>query len=252
MYLFLDFDGTLTRIRKHPAKVRLSMGTRGAIKDLASLGNVSVAIISGRSLEDITKRVGVKNITYAGNHGLEIKGEDGQHIVKGAKEAKKVISGINKQIKERTASFEGVIVEDKKVSLSVHYRMARKRDIREVNRIVEGTTAPYRAKRRIKLTRGKKVWEIRPPIDWDKGAAVLCLLEKKRKKTKARIVPLYIGDDKTDEDAFRKLKGKGWSVRVAKDKKHPSRAKYYLKGTEEVKNFLLRLYRLKREERRHV
>ena len=131
--LFLDFDGTLTRIRRHPAKVKLSAKTRGAVKNLASLKNVSVAIVSGRSLEDITKRAGIKNITYAGNHGLEIKGPKGRHTVKEAKGAQKDISAINKKIKSKIKT----LIDDHEKRLQIQKNQLKLFDGKGVQRIVD-------------------------------------------------------------------------------------------------------------------
>jgi len=238
LYLFLDFDGTLTPIRKDPKKVRLGKKMRYTLKNLANKSNISVAVVSGRALGDIKRRVGLKNITYVGNHGLEASGPHLEFVLPSARKAEKTIKSVRENLKKRLKKFKGIIIEDKQLSLSVHYRMADKRNIKDIIQIIELVTNPHRKKHKIKVTEGKKVREIRPPATWDKGLAVKKLLELEKKRLKKRIVPICMGDDKTDEDIFKLFKTRGYAVKITKEPDKTSAANYYLRNTSEVRNIL--------------
>ena len=138
LYLFLDFDGTLTPIRKDPKKVRLGKKMRYTLKSLANKSNISVAVVSGRALGDIKRRVGLKNITYVGNHGLEAFGPHLEFVLPSARKAEKTIKSVKENLKKRLKKFKGIIIEDKQLSLSVHYRMADKRNIKDIININNG------------------------------------------------------------------------------------------------------------------
>ncbi|MGD2279034.1 MAG: trehalose-phosphatase, partial [Candidatus Omnitrophota bacterium] len=131
IYLLLDFDGTLTRIRKRPGEVKLSKATKSVLKGLVSQKKASVAIISGRSLKDARRMVGLKDLVYAGNHGLETKGPGFQHTIPKALRAKKAIKEISRELKRRLKPLKGVIIEDKGLTLSVHYRMVPAGKVKE-------------------------------------------------------------------------------------------------------------------------
>ncbi|MGB2630345.1 MAG: trehalose-phosphatase [Candidatus Omnitrophota bacterium] len=248
IYLFLDFDGTLTRIRKRPGAVRLGREVKGILKDIAK-ENVPLAIISGRSLEEIKRLVGVKGIIYAGNHGLEVEGPKHEFVVPEASRAKKTVAKIGKQLKQELSSFRGVLIEDKGLTLSVHFRMAKKEKLGQIEQAYKRMISPYISAGKIVVTSGKKVWEVRPPVRWDKGKAASLLLKKRRQKSEKRIVSFYIGDDRTDEDAFRLLRKKAYTVKVGRKEGERTLAGYYLENTQEVKKFLKIFLALKREEK---
>ena len=245
IYLFLDFDGTLTFIRRDPKKVKLSVATARILKQLASMKAVSIAVISGRGLSDIRKRVGVAGIVYAGNHGLEIKAPGLRHVVPEVLKAKKTIQEISGRLKKEYRSFEGVYIEDKGLTLSVHFRMVDKRRLKEAERIFKNIIGAREAGGKVITTGGKKVWEVRPPVKWDKGKTARYLLGQERKKVKGRTIPFYIGDDRTDEDAFRLLRRSGYTVKVGRKDRQPTFADYYLNDTREVRKFLKMIYMLK-------
>jgi trehalose 6-phosphate phosphatase len=251
VYLFLDFDGTLTPIRKRPGLVKLSRATRGALKALVAQEDIFTAVISGRALKEVKKLVGVKEITYAGNHGLEAEGKGFKFTAPGALRAKKAITEVKKKLKKKFRPFRGVLIEDKGLSLSVHFRMARPAKIKEIEQVFKRTTDPYRATGKISVTRGKKVWEVRPPVKWDKGKIVSLLLRQKKKGIKKEIIPFYIGDDRTDEDAFRALGRRAYAAKIGKTGRKNTSAGYYLQGAKEVREFLKKILDMKKEER-HV
>ncbi len=245
VYLFLDFDGTLTPIRRSPDSVRLSGAAREALRHLASREDVFLAIVSGRRAGEVKELTGLKDIVYVGNHGFEVTGPGPRVTFPGALKAKKTMGRIRGELEKSFRSFKGIIIEDKGVTVSVHYRMVRKGKLAEAEHIFERISRPYVSAGKIAVTRGKKVWELRPPFEWNKGTTVMRLLEQKRRLLEKRVIPFYIGDDRTDEDAFRALGRGAYTVRVGKPERKSTLAAYYLRNTTEVREFLKKLYAFK-------
>lgn len=163
--LLSDYDGTLTPIVGRPDEALLSPEVRDKLCALAEKPAFSVGIISGRSLSEIKKMVGIKEIYYAGNHGLEIEGPGLQFInpeAEAAQEAMKTLAG---QLSARLAGVKGVILEDKGLSLSLHYRLVQENEEKMVAEVFHQATSPLVQAGKIRVTSGKKVWEVRPPID---------------------------------------------------------------------------------------
>ncbi|MDF2529947.1 MAG: otsB [Gammaproteobacteria bacterium] len=227
--LFLDYDGTLTPIVNHPNFAILSPLISKYLKQLSK--NYVVAIISGRELIDIKSKVDVPNIYYAGNHGLEISGPKLTYSLglKFIPEMKRVYKALMKQL----GSIEGIFIENKHYSLSVHFRLVADSDISKIQQTINSVLLqhPNFIKRG-----GKKVIEIRPNIKWDKGIAALWLLSN-LKLNNPNVLPIYIGDDTTDEDAFRALKKTGIGI-IVSSRRQPTKAKYCLRDTNEVQKFL--------------
>jgi len=232
--LFLDYDGTLTPIVKKPSLAILSKSRRSILRKISRAKHILVAIISGRSLADVKKKVGIPHLIYAGNHGFEIQGPGIKLVHPAAQKTKPLLKKIKPELAQALKGIKGIIIEDKVLSLSVHYRQVSAKSAQKVNRIFNQVVKPYLKKRKIKVTQGKKVFEVRPPVNWNKGYAVLWLLKELTKKIKA--TPIYIGDDLTDEDAFYALRKKGLTIRVGEKSK--TFAKQWLRDVDEVYNFL--------------
>ncbi|MEE9400152.1 MAG: trehalose-phosphatase [Dehalococcoidales bacterium] len=241
-----DYDGTLTPIVPRPDEAILPPGVREKLCALAEKKNFSVGIVSGRSLSGVKAMVGVDGIYYAGNHGFEIDGPGINMIHPAAKAAQAEMKDLNRQLSAKLGSIEGVIIEDKSFSLSVHYRLVKKGEEDMVSEIFNQVTSPFIRQSRIRVTSGKKVFEIRPPIDWHKGKAVETIVEEMKAAFKyEQLLTIYLGDDTTDEDAFRVLhRPQGWSIFVGPENLS-SDADYFLKSTAEVSTFLSRLLELK-------
>ena len=208
------------------------MKGKSELGELARLQNCELAIISGRALRDIRKMVGLKNIVYVGNHGFEIDGPRIHFESLTPPDIKKTFTKIKDELVKNFAKLEGVIIEDKGLTLSVHYRLVPEKMTDSVAKTFHKTCRPYLKKKQIKISSGKKVFEIKPPIEWDKGKAVLWLLaQQARANGKNRVFPIYIGDDRTDEDVFLTLKKNGITVFVGQDGR--SAARYYVKDTGE-------------------
>jgi len=244
--LFLDYDGTLTPIVETPDKAVISKEKKGLIDKLSTSSNCRVAIISGRSLSDIKGLVGLKDIIYAGNHGLEIEGPKIKFESQVSLRLRSVIRNIYEDMVSRFSKIKGVLIEDKGLAISVHYRLVDEKDMQEFLGIFNEITDPYIVRSKIKINTGKKVYEIKPPVMWDKGKVVLWLLARQQfLLEKNKILPVYIGDDVTDEDAFKALKNKGLTIFVGEQ--GDSEAQYYLKTTEEVTEFLRLISDLERK-----
>ena len=237
IFLFLDYDGTLAPIADKPGKAFLPKETKKLLTSLVEVPNCKIAIISGRSLKDVKNKVGIKNIIYAGNHGLEVEGSKIKLKKQINQESLVILKSIKAELAKKLSEIQGVFVEDKGLTLSLHYRLADKKYIPEVKAIFHKIIISHLANDRIRIKSGKMVFEVRPSINWDKGKIVLWLLARERLANKNNnILPVYVGDDVTDEDAFRVLRNKGITVFVGLSKK--SSAEYYLKSTQEVTKLL--------------
>lgn len=242
IFLFLDFDGTLAPIAPTPQDVQFPEEARGLLKRLVGLLDGRVAVVSGRALKDLRDRVKLNGLYYIGNHGFEIQGPGLNFEKHYSVSTKRLFKAIKAQLQEWLSSVPGLLIEDKKITISVHYRLVEERHLETIKTIFETICHPYHEQKMINLFYGKKVLEIRPPIYWNKGTAVAWLLEK---LCVNGILPIYLGDDKTDEDAFIKLKNKGITIFVADKKRKASQARYYLNSPKEVSEFLKQLVRIK-------
>jgi trehalose 6-phosphate phosphatase len=244
--LFLsDYDGTLTPIVSRPEEAILSPEVREKLYTLAQKPTASVGIISGRSMSELKSMVAVEGIYYAGNHGLEIEGPGLKFVSEPAEVARATMKDLARQLSAALDGIAGVIVEDKGLSLSVHYRMVKRGDENIVADTFKKITVPLLNEGKIKITSGKKVMEVRPPIDWHKGKAVEAIIREIKALLKLEsVLALYLGDDTTDEDAFRVIhRPEGWSIFVGEENPS-SNADYFLNSTTEVGEFLSRLIEL--------
>jgi trehalose-phosphatase len=240
--LFFDYDGTLTPIVDVPEKAALPAATRRMLLRLSTRPGFRLAIISGRALKDVKKKVGLEGIIYAGNHGVEIEGPGIRRRAMARPQNKAVLDELKKDLNKKLSSIKGVLLEDKGFSLALHYRLVDKTDIRRVKAVFQESVSGYLARGRIRIGKGKMVLEARLPLEWDKGKVVLWLLRREGLRRKGRdILPVYFGDDATDEDAFGALKSNGLTVFVGEPGQ--THAKYYLKGPRDVTEFLRRLCR---------
>jgi len=245
--LFADYDGTLTPIVDRPEGATLPNDIKQVIQQLSALPNCTVGIISGRTLTDIIDRVGLINLVYAGNHGMEIKELSGITTIDPAvRMSQPIIHGLYKVLVKNLSQIKGVQVEYKGLSLSIHYRLIAEGMLHDVTKIFEDATDIARKAGDIRITHGKKVFEVRPAVDINKGNAVRMLINKYRKDNlidSRTLLPIYLGDDQTDEDGFKATEeyGNGISIFVGAPQAQ-SAARYYLNSPEEVIEFLKMLY----------
>jgi trehalose 6-phosphate phosphatase len=230
--VFLDYDGTLTPIVSHPANAWLADSMRQTLQELAA--QAPVAILSGSDLDDVRNRVEIDDIVYAGSHGFDIAGPHGLRRQL-ATEFLPKLDTVENELHQRLDGINGALVERKRFSVATHYRNLSEDDVLKMERAVSELAARHRELRRIE---GKKVYELLPDIDWDKGKAVIWLLEALGLESRSGgIRPIYIGDDRTDEDAFRALEQRGIGILVS-EQSQPTAARYALKGPGEVEHFL--------------
>lgn len=238
--LLSDYDGTLTPIVARPELAHLPENTRQLLRVLSRKPGFTLGIISGRALADLKDRVGLKGILYAGNHGLEIEGPDISFVNPLAEEVKPVFRAMRQVLSKALARVRGVIVEDKGLTLSVHYRLVDEEKSEEVRSIFERVVATARSLGKVRTTAGKKVYEVRPAVDWDKGKAIKLLMKRYGKGGRGSgLVPIYLGDDLTDEDGFRAIEryGDGLSIFVGEENTNTI-ARCFLRTPAEVEKFL--------------
>ena len=235
--VFLDYDGCLTPIVKDPHQAILSESMRQTLAQLAEV--CPVAIVSGRDRANVEGLVQLGNLYYAGSHGFDISGPDNMHTEPGgAAAAVPALDKAEQELQERLREIAGVLVERKRYAIAVHYRNVADEEVDRVLEVTEEVLSKYT---KLKPGPGKKVLELKPNLDWHKGKAVLWLLEELN-LNKPDILPLYIGDDLTDEDAFAALKGKGVSILVG-EHDEATFADYRLESVEEVRALLQALTR---------
>ncbi len=239
LFLFLDYDGTLTPIVSRPELALCPSEVKRLLEKLRDLPKVYLAIISGRSLKDLREKVGVSGIIYVGSHGLEIENPDGRHkkILSSARtrELKRITQNLQSSLKE----IPGILFEEKGPILSVHYRNVPQKFFSRILQVLEEELQQWKG--RWKIASGKMVFEIRPKADFHKGKAVKEILKT---VCSLGLLPIYLGDDQTDEDAFQVLKGQGISVFIGPGSL-PSEADFFLQNPDEVQEFLFRCHEVR-------
>jgi len=240
LLLFLDYDGTLSPIVSRPEDALLPKSSKILLESIAKKNDVTVSVVTGRSLKEIKRLIGIKGIYYAGCHGFEVSQKRRDHTLPEVKKVLPLIKKIKSTFKKELKDIKGAQIEDKGPILALHYRRVKKSQIHDLKEIFDACLSPYLKSKKITTAKGKMVLEVRPSMDWNKGRYCLYLIENLKKKYN-QILPIYIGDDETDETAFKVLKRKGITVFVKGEKKTSS-AEYYLKSTEEVLKLLISLF----------
>jgi trehalose 6-phosphate phosphatase len=232
IFILLDYDGTLTPIVATPDLAVLSSDMHDVIKSLSQKHKIS--IVSGRATDDVRQKVNIEDIYYAGSHGFEIIKPNGDVVInEQAKKIRSVIDEVHRNLEEKLSSIEGALVEHVKYTISTHYRLVNDQDFPELKKIVEEVGKNNSL---LRITNGKKVFEIRPDIDWHKGKAVEFIL-KELAFNPAKDIAVYIGDDTTDEDAFKVVETCGFGIIVSQDPRE-TEARFIVKDVGEVKKTL--------------
>lgn len=264
--LFLDYDGTLSPIVDNPDQAFMSIPMRAAVSNVAKY--FPTAIISGRSRDKVYEFVGLTELYYAGSHGMDIMGpvrpfsSDYENCIRSTdKQGKEVnlfqpaseflpmIEEVFRSLVEITKDIVGAKVENNKFCVSVHYRNVDEKSWTTVGEYVNDILKQYP---RLRLTHGRKVLEVRPVLNWDKGKAVEFLLESLGLMNSDEILPIYVGDDRTDEDAFKVLReaNRGFGILVSSVPKE-SNAFYSLRDPSEVMVFLKTLMKWRKKSEMH-
>ncbi|ABA87317.1 trehalose-6-phosphatase [Syntrophotalea carbinolica DSM 2380] len=232
--VFLDYDGTLTPIVERPEWAQLSQKMRDAVNQLSQ--RCDVAIVSGRDLQDIRNLVGIEGILYAGSHGFDISGPGGHLELEQGIDYLPALDRAETALTKQLAEVAGTQIERKRFAIAVHFRRADPADVSQIETIVDTILEKNPGLRK---TGGKMIFELRPDIDWDKGKALRWILARLGMHDD-EVLPIYIGDDLTDEDAFCELQKRGIAILVS-DEQRLTAANYVLNDPLEVEQFLKRL-----------
>lgn len=236
LFLALDFDGTLAPIQADPDAVEVPEATRTTLDRLMNRQRIELAIVTGRQVADVRNRLGFATLNYAGNHGLRLVHNDTVTIHQEAVASVDAIDETCERLSMRLADWDGCFVENNVLSATIHYRQASEGVGPVVREMIEEIIDELGYTEALTVTDGKRIYELRPPVDWDKGRAVEWLRE--------RIVPdgqrwqtVYVGDDVTDEAAFRTVGNDGLSIVVGRPTRSTA-ARYRLANTGDVRSFL--------------
>lgn len=238
LFILTDFDGTLAAIAKTPDQAVLPVDARILLKELSEIPQCKIAVVSGRELKDLKKLVKIPGLIYVGNHGLEMEGPKLRIHKRVSAQQQRELQKMFRLLDERLKHIPGVVIQNKKLTLSVHYRLVKETRIHDVRQIVREISVLPAWKEQFLVRKGKLVYEIVPNIGWNKGKAVLWLLAQKlfTMKNIDDLVPIYLGDDVSDEDVFVCLKKDGLTVFVGASNHFSSH--YYVKNPDEAIEFL--------------
>lgn len=234
--LMLDFDGVISPIARTYDRAFISPASKQALLSLR--GRRPVAIISGRRLSDVKRRVGVNGLLYVGNHGLQWEVGASRFNKAVPKEEVMAAAAAKRKLFPLLKRYPGMLLEDKKLALAIHYRIMPKKFVGDFKREVKKIIEPIRAAAGLRIDHHKKTFELRAGHSFDKGHTALEVLRHFKNRLGKKLLPIYMGDSVTDEDAFRALP-RGITIRVGK--KQGSAAKYYFKSRLAVDEFLTRL-----------
>ncbi|HWF48892.1 MAG TPA: trehalose-phosphatase [Bryobacteraceae bacterium] len=227
--VFLDFDGTVSLIVPNPADAELDPEIRTILKEMAARPDFGISLISGRSLEDLRKRAALENVIYAGNHGLEIEGGEVRFRQPEAEALRREIRCVTLQLKLALSETEGLEIEDKGLTISVHFRQVTEHLHDWVRSVTYSTVDRSRS---FTCSEGKMVLEVRPQVTWNKGNAVKWIVSEVLPPS---ALAIYIGDDTTDEDGFAALP-QGITIRVGESPQ--TAARYVVPDVLAVGQFL--------------
>lgn len=238
--ILLDIDGTLAPIAPRPDQAKVPADTCKALERLIKIPDAHVAVVTGRSVDDGRRIVPLKGLGVIGNHGFEVLGEAGEVISEPAAITfLEVVRKAAKKLESLPKEVHGVVLEDKQWTLSVHYRLAARPAISGITERVQAIGNEFG----LRVTRGKEVLELRPPLEVNKGTAAVLWVKRLGFSSTASV--LYIGDDRTDEDAFRCLRDafpKAVTIRVGDpDHGETTAAEFRVETPAEVKDFLVAL-----------
>lgn len=234
LLIFFDFDGTLAPISPTWELTKLPEKTRSLIKKLIKNPNIYPVIISGRPLDDVKRKTGIPGIDLSGNHGLEWEIDGKYHNSTDLNHIKPTFSKIKELLNKLKNKYNGVLIEDKKITIAVHFRLLKEKYNEEFLSKVKNFLNKYQGKE-INYTLGKKVIDIKPNTDWNKGGFCKYYINELKEKLQKQFGVIYIGDDTTDEDAFKVLKNE-ITIRVGHAVN--SSAGYYLNDQTEVNKFI--------------
>ena len=243
LLLLVDYDGTLAPIAPTPEEAYLPAKTRIVLRRIRRLRGVTVGIVSGRSLQTVKKLARIPGLVYVGNHGCEIRGPGLNFVHPAARRSRPHMKHIATDLRQKLAEIPGSRVESKGLSISVHWRGVSARKVAECRRLILRVLSPWRRRGKIRVTHGKRVVEVRAPVMWHKGSSVEWI-NRHLDSARSRGI-CYLGDDRTDEDAFRAVNRlHGISISIGAQRQATT-AKWWLADCNQVREYLARLYRMR-------
>ncbi len=233
VFLFLDYDGTLSPIPRRRIKLErpLSQYTRDLLASLSNSERVRISIVSGRSVDTLKRLIGLDNILYIGAHGHIIEGPGIRFTHCIAEKLSSVIGKVREEIRGKIQAM-GAVIEDKEITFSIHHRGVKRENVDIIKSILRDVALKYHG---LKIKRGKSIFEILPDTGWDKGKAVEYVLAMLTMDLGDGL-SIYIGDDSSDENAFKAVNKRGISVRVGSSCR--TRARYHVRSVSDVERFL--------------
>jgi len=228
--MLFDFDGTLAPIASHPDLAVLSSSGKGLLTELAHQDRYILGVVSGRSLADVRNKVGIPNLIYAGNHGLEIQGSRVEFTHPEAAALVPTLNQIYGELQTSLSHQSGIALENKALSLSVHFRATPDELVPLVKSTFYKITTPYVETGEVKIGHGKQVLEVRPNVDWNKGRAIRMLMDVFPEASLAA----FFGDDMTDEDGFEVVQEAGGLAVFVGEARQPTKALYRVDSPQEV------------------
>ncbi len=239
MLVALDFDGTLSPIVERPEDAALLDEVAEPLRRLVDRSDTVAAIVSGRGLADVRERVRLPGLFYAGNHGFEIEGPGVDRIHPAARKARPGLESAIAGLQDALGEEPGVQIEDKRWTLSIHYRRATREGAEER---VRAAVLHHCSRPGLRVTEGKKVFEVRPDVEWHKGKATEFLMDVVSKERQNDPLPaIFIGDDRTDEDAFEVVRERGGGIVVGDPPPAGTRALAWVRGPVEVASLIREL-----------
>lgn len=235
--VFLDYDGTLTPIVDRPQDAVITDAMREVVAELAT--RCTVCVVSGRDRPVVQQLMGLDNLVVAGSHGFDIWSPDGAIQRDEGAQFGDLLRAVRAELEAGVGDISGALVEPKAASVALHYRLVPVPEQPRVRQLLDSVLHRHRGK--LKVTPGKMVYEVQPAYDWDKGKAVLYLIDALH--LGENVVPMYVGDDVTDEHAFSALSGRGISVIVSHvddpdEARRTTAANYRLRDVADVARFL--------------
>jgi len=236
IFLFLDYDGTLVSFKQKPTDVTTPQHVKNIIRQLIKNQKVTVIIVTGRPLQEIRKLLHIRGLSFIALHGLSIKTpNESEYSWDQATQARLLVKAIKNDMQEKLKDEKRAFLEDKELTLVLHYRLLPSNKARLLREAFKTTVRTLDKNRILEIMNGAKVIEARPK-GWNKGKAVELFLAGHDKGK--IILPIYIGDDYTDEDAFRVLKKRGITIHVVNTSKRKTAARYWVNNPDEVFSFL--------------
>lgn len=234
--LLMDFDGTLVELAADPDAVELSSVRCHLLECLARRSDLTMGVVSGRRLADLRVRVGAGTVPYyAGLHGLEIEGPGIHFLHSLAPDTRALIQLLGRSLIDATKDLAGVRLENKDLTVAMHVRGAVPAAQRHAEEIFREIAKPHLEAGALRVLHGHYVFELLPAVAWTKGDAILCIKAEVERHYRQAAWLIYVGDDVTDEDAFRAVGTNGMTIAVGDG---PTSAVFRLHNPDAVQRFL--------------